>query len=74
MHGLDVLGWSWPYATIHHLAELAAHAVPVAQGVVSWTVTALLDGLCGLVLGFALIPVTTHVILPLAGIFSRKTA
>jgi predicted DNA repair protein MutK len=74
MHGLDVLGWSWPYATIHHLAELAAHAVPVAQGVVSWTVTALLDGLCGLVLGFALIPVTAHVILPLAGIFSRKTA
>jgi predicted DNA repair protein MutK len=74
VHGLHDLGWDDPYNTIHHAAEAAAHAVPVAEGAVTWAVTALLDGICGLALGFVLIPVATYVLAPLAGIFSRKPA
>ncbi|MGL5012036.1 MAG: DUF808 family protein, partial [Paracoccaceae bacterium] len=40
IHGMDVLGWSWLYDQIHHLAEGAAHAVGVAAGFVEWAVTA----------------------------------
>jgi hypothetical protein len=74
LHGLADLGWSWPYDTIHHLAEGAAHAMPAAAGFVEWAVTAALDGVAGLALGFALIPVTTYLLLPLAGLFRRDSA
>lgn len=74
LHGLDVLGWHWPYATIHHIAEAAAHAIPSAEGVVSWSVTAFLDGVFGLILGFCLIPFVFYVLSPLVGAFSRKKA
>jgi predicted DNA repair protein MutK len=73
LHGLDVLGVHGPYETIHHWAEVAAHAVPAAvQGFVTWLVTAFFDGIFGLVLGLLLVPVATRVIAPLAGLFSRK--
>ena len=74
LHGLEVTHlWAWPYETIHHLAETVAHAVPVAQGFVTWVVTATLDGLFGLVLGVALIPLATRVIGPLiAGLTGKK--
>ena len=70
-HGLDVLGWPWLYDHIHHLAEVAAHAVPVAAGFVMWAVTAFFDGIFGLVLGLLLIPVATRIIMPL---FAKKAA
>ncbi len=65
IHGLDVLGWSWLYDQIHHLAEAAAHATPVATGFVLWFVTAFFDGIFGLILGLLLIPLATRVIGPL---------
>jgi uncharacterized protein len=65
IHGMDVLGWSWLYDKIHHLAEGAAHAVPVATGFVAWAVTAFFDGIFGLILGLLLIPLATKVIMPL---------
>jgi hypothetical protein len=66
IHGLEVTHlWGWPYQTIHHLAEIAAAAIPAAQGFVGWLVTATLDGVFGLVLGLILIPVATRVIGPL---------
>jgi predicted DNA repair protein MutK len=74
LHGLDELGWGAPYDWIHHAAEVAAHAVPAAPGAVEWAVTAGLDGLFGLALGFLLIPVAAWVIAPLAGLFGRKKA
>ncbi len=74
VHGLEVLGWHWPYETIHHAAEVAAQAVPAAPGLVGWVVTAALDGVVGLALGTLLIPVVTYVLLPVAGMFSRKAA
>ena len=66
IHGLEVTHlWALPYATIHHAAEVAAHAVPLLQGFVAWLVTATLDGICGLILGVLLIPLATRVIGPL---------
>ena len=64
LHGADVLGLSWPYDTIHHIAEGAAHAVSTAQGFVKWAVTATLDGIFGLALGLLLIPVATKILVP----------
>lgn len=66
VHGLEVTHlWPWPYQTIHHIAEAAAHAVPAAPGLVAWAVTAALDGVLGMILGFLLIPVATRIIGPL---------
>jgi hypothetical protein len=75
VHGLEVMHlWTWPYETIHHLAEAAAHAAGVLPGLVEWAVTAFFDGLIGLVLGMALIPVATRVIGPLWGAVFGKGA
>jgi uncharacterized protein len=71
IHGLDVLGWPWLYDQIHHLAEVAAEAVPVAKGFVAWAVTAFFDGIFGLVIGLLLIPLVTRVITPM---FAKKAA
>ena len=65
IHGMDVLGLHEPYGSIHHLAELAAHALPQAAGFVQWAVTAACDGVLGLALGMALVPLVTRVISPL---------
>ncbi len=74
LHGLEVTHlWAWPYETIHHIAEVAARAVGVAQGFVAWAVTAAFDGVFGLVLGLMLIPVATRVIAPaIAGLSGKK--
>ena len=79
LHGLDDLGWHAPYATIHHWAEGIADAAPAGKGAVAWIVTAALDGLVGLMLGFVLIPVTKYAIAPVTGAVTgmfrrRKTA
>jgi predicted DNA repair protein MutK len=76
LHGLEVTHlWAWPYDTIHHIAEAAAHAAPVAQGFVTWVVTAALDGVFGLILGLALIPLATRVIGPVwAALSGQKSA
>ena len=59
------LGWHAPYDWIHHIAVQVADAVKTAHGFVEWAVTAAFDGVFGLLLGFALIPVATKVIVPL---------
>lgn len=65
LHGMEVLGAPALYDTIHHLAEDTANAVGQAKGFIKWAVTAALDGVFGLILGLALIPVATKVIVPL---------
>ena len=65
VHGLHELGWHLPYETIHDIAVAAAHAVPPSlEGTVEWTVTAALDGVIGLGIGFVLIPLVAYVIGP----------
>jgi predicted DNA repair protein MutK len=75
VHGVDVLGWHWPYETIKVVANSAAYAIGVADGFVKWFVTAFLDGIIGLVLGFLLIPVVTKGIAPfVTSLFPEKQA
>jgi hypothetical protein len=67
--------WAWPYQTIHHIAEVAADAVPAAPGFVQWAVTAALDAIVGLFLGLLLIPLATRVIGPaIAAVFPKQKA
>ena len=57
IHGLEEFGVTGPGHAIHHLAEVAGHAVPVAAGAVTWIVAAACHGVVGLGLGLLLIPV-----------------
>jgi hypothetical protein len=72
LHALDGLGLHWPYATIHHIAQDVAHVATAGQGAVEWLVTAVLDGIAGLALGFGIVRVAPAVIGPLSEMFSRK--
>ncbi|NNL18193.1 MAG: DUF808 domain-containing protein [Boseongicola sp.] len=73
VHGLEVLGWHWPYDTIHDIAVGVAASVSVAQGFVEWLVTASLDGVIGICLGLTLIPVVNRLIAPTFGrLFPEK--
>lgn len=65
IHGAEGLGFPWLYDQIHHLSETAAHAMPQAPGLVGWLVTALCDGVIGLILGMLLIPLATRIVGPL---------
>lgn len=70
VHGLHDLGWHWPYETIKHLAADYGGT----SGFVNWAITAGLDGVLGLLLGFALIPIVTKVIAPVSGwLFPEKS-
>ena len=64
LHGAAEMGWHAPYDWIHHQAEAVAHRLAAWQGGVKWLVTAGLDGLFGLILGLALIPVGTRLVAP----------
>ena len=66
VHGLHELGWHAPYEWIKHQAEAAAAMVPQAPGLVSWAVTAFIDGIIGLIWGLILIPLSEYIIVPLA--------
>ncbi|AVO38881.1 DUF808 domain-containing protein [Pukyongiella litopenaei] len=71
IHGLEVLGFGWLGHQIHDLAVAAAHWVPEnMRKAGEWIATAAMDGVFGLALGFALIPVVVRVIVPL---WSRMT-
>jgi uncharacterized protein len=75
IHGLDVTQlWAWPYKTIKYVAIELANALPAAQGLVQWLVTAALDGVFGLILGVILIPIATRVVGPaIAAIWPGKS-
>jgi hypothetical protein len=55
--GLNELGVHEPYHIFHVIAEAAGHAVPALEGLVTWTVTTILDFLVGLTLGAAIVAV-----------------
>lgn len=66
VHGLSELGWSAPYELIKYQAKIAASAVPQAQGLISWAVTAFIDGIIGLFIGLMLIPLSQYILIPIA--------
>ncbi|RYH11219.1 DUF808 domain-containing protein [Tropicimonas sp. IMCC6043] len=73
VHGLEVTGFPALGHAIHDIADAAAHALPEGwSGFVAWCVTALLDGILGVVLGIVLVPLASRVIAPIFGLFSRK--
>jgi predicted DNA repair protein MutK len=74
LHGAKDLGFAMPYDTIHHAAVWVAHQMPAAvEGAVEWISTAAMDGVFGLVVGLALIPVGEKIITPIwRSIFHRK--
>lgn len=75
LHGMEVLGAPWLYDMIKHIAEDTATAIGQAKGFIKWAVTAALDGVFGLILGLALIPVATKVLVPTwSKLFGRKTS
>jgi predicted DNA repair protein MutK len=74
IHGLAQIGFAWPEHQIHHVADLAAHAVPQAAGLVTWAVKAVLDGIVGLILGLLILPLSHYVIAPLWQAIRRKPA
>ncbi|MFD1511427.1 DUF808 domain-containing protein [Lacimonas salitolerans] len=74
VHGLNDLGMAQPYEGIKALAAMVAGAVQGASGLVAWAITALIDGVLGLVWGLLLIPVGTWVIGPLIAAVSGKKA
>ncbi|CAN0602280.1 unnamed protein product, partial [Ectocarpus sp. 12 AP-2014] len=59
VHGLEDLGWHFPYETIKAIAKSVSASIGVATGFVNWLVTATIDGILGLLLGLILIPVVT---------------
>ena len=56
VHALHEMGWHLPYDVVKSAATAAAGAVPAAAGLVGWAVTAFLDGIIGIVLGLAILP------------------
>lgn len=76
VHGLEELGFGWLGHHIHDWAYAVGHMVPAAwEGFAEWTSKAAMDGVFGLALGFALIPVATKIIAPIWGaVFGGKDA
>jgi predicted DNA repair protein MutK len=59
VHALAQIGFATPEHVIDGWAAAVATALGTAQGAVAWTTKALVDGVLGLALGFALIPLVT---------------
>lgn len=74
IHGLEEFGWTGMGHAIEETAEAAAGYAEGAAGAARWGVTAFLDGIFGLFLGLALIPVAHRVINPLIGLFTLGRA
>ncbi len=72
VHGLEAFGVTAPGHLIHDAAVAAGLMLPQVQGFAEWFTTALLDGILGLALGLALIPVANFIIAPLMGVFSKS--
>ncbi|MFV0474667.1 MAG: DUF808 domain-containing protein, partial [Pikeienuella sp.] len=68
IHGAHELGWHWPYEFVGTAAAGAA-AMAAGSGAVEWLVTAAMDGVFGLALGLALIPVATKLVAPALALF-----
>lgn len=60
LHALKEIGWSVPYDVIHDIA----HGIGQGAGFIEWLVTACIDGVLGLAVGFATIPVVQNVLKP----------
>ena len=75
IHGAEQMGFGWLGHHIHDYAAAVGHMVPEAWlGITEWFAKATMDGVFGLALGFALIPVATKVIAPVVMMFGKDTS
>ena len=78
IHGLMSFGLTAPDHWIEAAAEWASHTLPAIAGFAGWFMTALLDGVFGVIFGVILIPVAGYAIIPawnaVMGLFGRKQA
>ncbi|WP_187429666.1 hypothetical protein ROLI_024170 [Roseobacter fucihabitans] len=66
VHGLEVLGLPWLGHHIHDVAEAIGHAMPDnVTGAGTWAAKAIMDGILGVALGLALIPLGEKLITPM---------
>lgn len=70
IHGLDELGLSTIGHHIQGFAAVSARMLGGAGAVLEWAVTARLDGLFGLTLGLATIPLVKYLLAPVTRMFS----
>lgn len=70
VHALKEMGVSAPYDLIHGIA----HGIGQGAGFVEWMITAAIDGVLGLALGFATIPVVQKVLKPVVSSIRGKSA
>lgn len=75
VHGLEVLGWHWPFETIHQIAVGGAQLVGISEAFFEWVFTATIDGVIALLIGLVLMPIVTRVLVPLlGGLFPEKSS
>jgi len=74
VHGLHNLGVHHPYTDIHDLAVVIAERAPFAAGAVEWSVTALCNGVLGLLYGLLWIPLVTKVLAPAYNALRSKSS
>jgi predicted DNA repair protein MutK len=72
-HSLDEYGVPLLRAPIHHLADLAATAIPSAAGIAHWMTTAASWGLVGLLFGAAVIPVAKYALVLALKLLNNRT-
>jgi predicted DNA repair protein MutK len=65
VHGFKELGFPMLEHVIHDWSLVAGNAVPDAKGFVTWFAKAAMDGVFGLVVGLALIPIGTKLVAPI---------
>ncbi|MBL4873453.1 MAG: DUF808 domain-containing protein [Rhodobacteraceae bacterium] len=65
IHGLEVLGFGWLGNIINGWSGALGNLTPWGVGLVEWSATALMDGIFGVALGAAVIPLVSKVIAPL---------
>ncbi|KPA22317.1 Inner membrane protein YedI [Shimia sp. SK013] len=75
IHGLEELGFGWLGHHIHDWADDVGRLVPAGwSAAVAWISKATMDGVFGLALGLALIPIVATVIEPVVGLITGKKA
>ena len=70
IHGLHEVGWSWPYDTIHIIAD--AGSGRAGAGPLVWLITAFCDAVVGFVLGLFLMPIVSVLLKPFSLLFPEK--
>ncbi|MFK7753244.1 MAG: DUF808 domain-containing protein [Sedimentitalea sp.] len=64
VHGLEQMGFGWLEHVIHDISAAIGQSVPSASGFVEWFSKATMDGIFGIVVGLAIMPVAQKVITP----------